>query len=116
MQGEFELPTRLSVAAADLILSLTEALTRSDSVSNCSDDKQKAAGIGERNRPVMLLPSTSTKKKVNKISKSSESTHMEMKLLLWDQLDHLIVLVERLTAVCSITCFIYSDLFIECHI
>ncbi|XP_070052827.1 uncharacterized protein [Nicotiana tomentosiformis] len=98
VQGEFELPTRLSVAAADLILSLTEALTRSDSVSNCSDDKQKAAGIGERNRPVMLLPSTSTKKKVNKISKSSESTHMEMKLLLWDQLDHLIVLVERLTA------------------
>ncbi|KAK4367035.1 hypothetical protein RND71_014915 [Anisodus tanguticus] len=31
-EGEFELPTRLSVAAADLILSLTEALTRSDSV------------------------------------------------------------------------------------
>ncbi|XP_059298575.1 uncharacterized protein LOC132051492 isoform X4 [Lycium ferocissimum] len=65
-QGEFELPTRLSVAAADLILSLTEALA-TNSVFSCSDDKQKAAG-------------------------------MEMKLLLWDHLDNLIILVERLTA------------------
>ncbi|KAK4343712.1 hypothetical protein RND71_036806 [Anisodus tanguticus] len=98
VQGEFELPTRLSVAAADLILSLTEALTRTNSVVNCSDDKQKAAGTGERNRPVTLLPSTSTKKKVNKVGKSSDFTGMEMKLLLWDHLDNLIILVERLTA------------------
>ncbi|XP_059298571.1 uncharacterized protein LOC132051492 isoform X1 [Lycium ferocissimum] len=96
-QGEFELPTRLSVAAADLILSLTEALA-TNSVFSCSDDKQKAAGTGERNRPVTLLPSTSTKKKVNKVSKSSDFTGMEMKLLLWDHLDNLIILVERLTA------------------
>ncbi|KAJ8528546.1 hypothetical protein K7X08_022238 [Anisodus acutangulus] len=98
VQGEFELPTRLSVAAADLILSLTEALTRTNSVFNCSDDKQKAAGTGEKNRPVTLLPSTSTKKKVNKVGKSSDFTGMEMKLLLWDHLDNLIILVERLTA------------------
>ncbi|MCE2054937.1 hypothetical protein HAX54_041674 [Datura stramonium] len=98
VQGGFELPTRLSVAAADLILSLTEALTRTNSVFNCSDDKQKAAGTGERNRRVTLLPSISTKKKVNKISKSSDYTGMEMKLLLWDHLDNLIILVERLTA------------------
>lgn len=110
MQGEFELPTRLSVAAADLILSLTEALARTNSVFNCLDDKHKAAGTGERNRPVMLLPSTPTKKKVNKISKSSDYKGMEKKLLLWDHLDNLIILVERLTAVCFITYFIYSVL------
>ncbi|KAK4372602.1 hypothetical protein RND71_007986 [Anisodus tanguticus] len=98
VQGEFELPTRLSVAAADLILSLTEALTRTNSVFNCSDDKQKAAGTGERNLPITLLASTSTEKKVNKVSKSSDFTGMEMKLLLWDHLDNLIILVERLTA------------------
>lgn len=98
VQGEFELPTRLSVAAADIILSLTEALTRTNSVFSCSDDKQKAAGTGERNRPVILFPSTSTKKKVNKISESSDYKGMEMKLLLWDHLDNLIILVERLTA------------------
>ncbi|XP_060206681.1 uncharacterized protein LOC132634681 isoform X3 [Lycium barbarum] len=97
VQGEFELPTRLSVAAADLILSLTEALA-TNSVFSCSDDKQKAAGTGERNHPVTLLPSTSTKKKVNKVGKSSDFTGMEMKLLLWDHLDNLIILVERLTA------------------
>lgn len=98
VQGEFELPTRLSVAAADLILSLTEALARTNSVFSFSDDKHKAAGTAERNRPVMLLPSTPTKKKVNKISKSSDYKGMEMKLLLWDHLDNLIILVERLTA------------------
>ncbi|KAG5615548.1 hypothetical protein H5410_015372 [Solanum commersonii] len=98
VQGEFELPTRLSVAAADLVLSLTEALARANSVFNCSDDKRKAAATGERNLPVMLLPSTPTKKKVNNISKSSDYEGMEMKLLLWDHLDNLIILVERLTA------------------
>ncbi|XP_006349558.1 uncharacterized protein [Solanum tuberosum] len=98
VQGEFELPTRLSVAAADLVLSLTEALARTNSVFNCSDDKRKAAATGERNLLVMLLPSTPTKKKVNNISKSSDYEGMEMKLLLWDHLDNLIILVERLTA------------------
>ncbi|XP_028059848.1 uncharacterized protein LOC114263496 isoform X4 [Camellia sinensis] len=39
LQGGFELPTRLSVAAADCILALTEALTKKDLVSDGGAEK-----------------------------------------------------------------------------
>ncbi|XP_052172708.1 uncharacterized protein LOC127788461 isoform X2 [Diospyros lotus] len=78
MQGEFELPTRLSVAAADCMLSLTLPLSKKDLDSDGS-------GLSDN--------------KVKPTSKLLEvSNNMEMKMLLWDHLDELIILVERLLA------------------
>nr|GMC79392.1 uncharacterized protein LOC109150918 isoform X6 [Ipomoea batatas] len=46
----------------------------------------------------MLLSSAVNEKKPNNTSKSSQSADMEMMFLLWDHLDELIILVEKLIA------------------
>ncbi|XP_077253695.1 ARM repeat superfamily protein isoform X2 [Tasmannia lanceolata] len=72
LKDGFELPTRLAVAASDCALALTEALT------------QKAP-ISEKERSIN--------------SRSPQgSGEMEMELLLWDHLDELTFLVQKLQA------------------
>lgn len=100
LQGGFELPTRLAVASADFILSLTVALTRKDLVSDFSYNKEKLNNSNLQDRPVSLLDDSS-EKKVKATGKALVfSKDMGTKLLLWDHMDDLIVLVGRLTAVC----------------
>lgn len=101
LQGGFELPTRLAVAAADVILSLLVSLTRKDLSSDFSDHKPKSFSPCKSNSSIMLLSSAVNEKKLNKTSKSSQSADMEMMFLLWDHLDEIIILVEKLIAVCS---------------
>ncbi|XP_057488030.1 uncharacterized protein LOC130774052 isoform X2 [Actinidia eriantha] len=94
LQGGFELPTRRSVAAADCILALTIALTKKDLVSNGSDGRPKPSNSNLSSLPIILAPA---KKNVKQTSASPEvSNSMEMKLLLWDHLDELIILVQKL--------------------
>ncbi|KAL6987106.1 hypothetical protein U1Q18_012863 [Sarracenia purpurea var. burkii] len=96
-RGGFELPTRLSVAAADCILSLTTALTKKDLVSKGSDDGSKPSNSKFSSLQITLLPA---EKKVKPTSSSPEVlNHMEMKFSLWDHLDDLIILVQKLLAV-----------------
>ncbi|CAK9165079.1 unnamed protein product [Ilex paraguariensis] len=96
-QGGFELPTRLSVAGADFILALTVALARKDPVSNVSDNKPKLSHSNAPNLPISFVPAVLSEKKVKSTSKSVEvSDNMEMKLLLWDHLEELGNLVQRL--------------------
>ncbi|KAA8517047.1 hypothetical protein F0562_017135 [Nyssa sinensis] len=98
-QGGFELPTRLSVAAADCIIAFTVALSKNDLAVNRSDNRPKSSTSNTSNLPITLVPATSSEKKVKTTCKSPNvSNNMEMKLLLWDHLDDLIVLVQRLTA------------------
>ncbi|KAI7990306.1 hypothetical protein LOK49_LG12G02906 [Camellia lanceoleosa] len=99
LQGGFELPTRLSVAAADCILALTEALTKKDLVSDGSDDRLKPSNPNLSFLPITLAPAAFVEKKVKPTSRSPDVlNNMEMKLLLWDHLDELIILVQRLDA------------------
>lgn len=81
------------MAAADCFLALTEALTRKTLLSkvpsrnNASNSAVALSRIGE--------------KKVGPVSTSSvSSNNMELDWLLWDHLDELIVLVQKLVAVC----------------
>ncbi|KAI3679664.1 hypothetical protein L2E82_51062 [Cichorium intybus] len=75
LQGGFELPTRLSVAVADCVIALTLALTRKEKPLNISLNIKKP------------------------ISPTSEFTKdLDKSLLLWNLLDQLIVLVQRLLA------------------
>lgn len=95
LQGGFELPTRLAIASADFILSLTIALTRKDPVSDYN--KEKLINSNSRGRPVFLLNADSNEEKVKADSKASVILKdMGTKLLLWDHIDDLIVLVGRL--------------------
>ncbi|GMP97324.1 hypothetical protein CsSME_00045624 [Camellia sinensis var. sinensis] len=97
--GGFELPTRLSVAAADCILALTEALTKKDLVSDGSDDRLKPSNPNLSFLPITSAPAAFVEKKVKPTSRSPDVlNNMEMKLLLWDHLDELIILVQRLDA------------------
>ncbi|MFS8002117.1 putative armadillo-like helical protein [Helianthus anomalus] len=84
LQGGFELPTRLSAAAADCIIALSVALAKKEMDSNPSKDKKKLSKSSQQIKP---------------ISQTSEITRdMEMRLLLWNLVDHLIMLVQRLLA------------------
>ncbi|XVE96000.1 hypothetical protein REPUB_Repub02eG0183900 [Reevesia pubescens] len=95
LQDKFELPSRLSVAAADCLLALTEGLMkRPDMRSNMP----KSLNSSESNPPVSLLASSIDEKKMKAAHKSSEVLNTSMEYLLWDYLQDLIYLVERLLA------------------
>lgn len=93
LQDGSELPTRLSVAAADCFLALTEALTRKTLLS-------KVPSRNNASNSVVAL-SRIAENKVEPVTTSSESSNnVELDWLLWDHLDELIVLVQKLVAVC----------------
>ncbi|KAK8705328.1 hypothetical protein V6N13_048932 [Hibiscus sabdariffa] len=95
LQDKFELPTRLSVAAADCLLALTEGLMKKpDMLSN----RTKSLKSSESNPPVSLLASRIDESKINTAKKSSEVLNMDVADLLWDYLQDLIYLVDKLLA------------------
>ncbi|KAL0359508.1 UNVERIFIED_CONTAM: hypothetical protein Sangu_0800200 [Sesamum angustifolium] len=95
----FELPTRLAVAAADFILSLTVSLTRKDLASDNMTKKQKSSSVVAKSQPISLLPGGTNDRGNNTSGKTSGlPSSLELKLLLWDNLNQLIPLVEKLTA------------------
>ncbi|KAK4404886.1 hypothetical protein Sango_0857200 [Sesamum angolense] len=99
MQEGFELPTRLAVAAADFILSLTVSLTRKDLASDNMTKKQKSSSVVAKSQPISLLPGGTNDRGNNTSGKTSGlPSSLELKLLLWDNLNQLIPLVEKLTA------------------
>ncbi|XP_011075215.1 uncharacterized protein LOC105159735 isoform X2 [Sesamum indicum] len=99
MQEGFELPTRLAVAAADFILSLTVSLTRKDLASDNMTKKQKSSSVVAKSQPISLLPGGTNDRGNDTSRKTSElPSSLELKLLLWDNLNQLIPLVEKLTA------------------
>lgn len=101
MQGGFELPTRLSVAAADFVIALSVALTRKDMVSNIPDKKMKSSNISAPNLRNTLVATAVNKEVKPTIIPSELASDLEMKMQLWRLLDELIILMQRLLAVCS---------------
>ncbi|KAL6523246.1 hypothetical protein OROGR_016849 [Orobanche gracilis] len=98
MQEGFELPTRLAVAAADFVLSLTVALTQRDLPSNKITKKQKSSNVNVKSHTLSLLPDATNDGEENTLRKTSElSSSLELKLLLWNNLSELITLVKKLT-------------------
>ncbi|KAG8503992.1 hypothetical protein CXB51_002318 [Gossypium anomalum] len=94
LQDEFELPSRLSVAAADCLLTLTEGLTKKPMLSS----RTKSLKSSESNPQVSLLASSIDERKISAVHKSSEVLNVGMEDLFWDYLQDLIYLVERLLA------------------
>lgn len=100
MHEGFELPTRLAVAAADFILSLTVALTRKDLVSDNITEKQKKSFVTAKKQPLNSLLAATDERDENTLRKVSElPSSLELKFLLWDNLNGLITITMKLTAV-----------------
>ncbi|XP_031396595.1 uncharacterized protein LOC116207678 [Punica granatum] len=87
----YELPSRLSISAADCCLAITEALTRKD---DSLKNKIRISDFNTSKEAVPSLPGIGEKKakETQTISNRGRET------LLWDQLPELINLVQRLLA------------------
>ncbi|TXG70455.1 hypothetical protein EZV62_005390 [Acer yangbiense] len=95
MQDGFELPSRLSVSAADCFLALTGALIKKPKASS---DRQKTSNPKAVDQPITSIASVTCDKKVKPAQESSELSGLERGLLLWNHLQDLISLVQRLLA------------------
>lgn len=92
LQDGFELPTRLSAVAADCILVLTEALTQKLLVPVNLSEKG-AYKSSPSKKPVSILEEKLVEPKN---TPSAASNSIDGRLLLWQNLDQLIILVEKL--------------------
>lgn len=91
------MPSRLSLSAADCLLSITGALAKRD---NTLVNRPKPSTITGSHQPVALIPNISEKKK--KQSFVPEDSNIEANCLLWNHLEDLTRLVQCLFAVCSL--------------
>ncbi|KAL5540486.1 hypothetical protein UlMin_043080 [Ulmus minor] len=94
LQDGFELPSRLAASAADCFLVLTESLTKGPAVPS---NRQKSSDSNAPNRRVALLASDNNKA-VNTAQKLSDVSNVEKGNLLWDHLEEIILLVQKLLA------------------
>uniref|UniRef100_A0A1J3GQ58 Uncharacterized protein n=1 Tax=Noccaea caerulescens TaxID=107243 RepID=A0A1J3GQ58_NOCCA len=91
LQDGYEVPSRLSVSAADCLLSITGALAkRVDTLAN----RPKPSISTGSHRPVALIPNISEKKK--KQTSRPEDSNSETNCLLWNHLEDLTRLVQCL--------------------
>lgn len=90
------------MAAADCVIAITIALTKKIVPSDISENKGKSDKRDSPTHSITLgRPGSSNLKNVKPASISHEiSSSTEIGLLLWDLLDDVIVLVQRLSAVC----------------
>ncbi|KAK4755413.1 hypothetical protein SAY87_009170 [Trapa incisa] len=91
LSNGYELPSRLTIAAADCFLAITDALTRKDVILK---DKIKLSDSNTSKESVTSLPGIGQKKvkDIQMISNTGKET------FLWNRLEELICLVERLLA------------------
>lgn len=108
LQDGYELPSRLAVSAADCFLALTEALTKKAKVSS---NRRKLSDSNAPKRQLTLVAIDSGDKKAKPGSESLVTSNMEMEYILWDHLEELICLVQKLLAVssCDFVTLIYSN-------
>lgn len=96
LQEGFELPSRLSVCAADCVVSLTSALTTKAEVQT----RQKRLNVSSSYQQVTFFSNAVDDQREKPISSSSKDSDSDMEYLLWHQLKDLVILVQRLLAVC----------------
>ncbi|CAK9319331.1 unnamed protein product [Citrullus colocynthis] len=94
LQEGFELPSRLSVCAADCVVSLTNALTAKSEVQT----RQKRLNVSSSYQQVTFFSNAVDDQREKPISSSSKDSDSDMEYLLWHQLKDLVILVQRLLA------------------
>ncbi|KAL5729342.1 hypothetical protein ACHQM5_002313 [Ranunculus cassubicifolius] len=96
VQEGFELPTRLAIAAADCILVLTKASTEK-AISEVPSIHTKSPEQDMEKRLVTTPSTASVEKKVISASRSQQGSET-MEVVLWNHMDKLIILVQKLLA------------------
>ncbi|CAH2063814.1 unnamed protein product [Thlaspi arvense] len=93
LQDGYEVPSRLSVSAADCLLSVTGALAKTD---HTLVNRPKPSVITGSHQPVALISNASEKKKRH--VSQPEDSNSETNCILWNHLEELTGLVECLFA------------------
>lgn len=93
LQDGYELPSRLAMSAADCFLALSEALIRKAKVSS---NKAKLSDSKPQKRPV--VPLDGGEKKAKPAPETLDTTNMELDYILWDHLEEVYGLVQKLVA------------------
>lgn len=90
------------MAAADCAIALTVALARKIVPSDISENEGKSVKPDSPNQLITLgRPGASSLKNVKPASISQENcSSTELGLLVWDLLDEVIILLQKLSAVC----------------
>ncbi|KAF3442571.1 hypothetical protein FNV43_RR16487 [Rhamnella rubrinervis] len=91
LQDGFELPSRLAVSAADCFIVLTESLTKK---AVAPSNRQKSSDSTASIQRTAVLPNIGSDKK----NKPLEVTNSEMENVVWDHLEELIHLMQKLLA------------------
>ncbi|KAG2258537.1 hypothetical protein Bca52824_077831 [Brassica carinata] len=94
LQDGYEVPSRLSVSAADCLLSVTGALAKSNDAP--ANRPKPSATITGSHQPVALIPNIS-EKKIKQTSRPEDATS-ETNCILWNHLEELMRLVQCLVA------------------
>ncbi|XP_038882126.1 uncharacterized protein LOC120073376 isoform X2 [Benincasa hispida] len=94
IQEGFELPSRLSVCAADCVVSLTNALTTKAEVQT----RQKRLNASSSYQQDTFFSNVVDDQREKPISNSSKHSDSDMDYLLWHQLKDLMILVQKLLA------------------
>ncbi|CAH8362130.1 unnamed protein product [Eruca vesicaria subsp. sativa] len=94
LQDGYEVPSRLSVSAADCLLSVTGALAKSNDAP--ANRPKPSTTITGSHQPVALVSSIS-EKKIKKTSRPEDATS-EKSCILWNHLEELMRLVQSLFA------------------
>ncbi|KAM5549867.1 hypothetical protein ABKV19_001009 [Rosa sericea] len=95
LQDGYELPSRLAVCAADCFLALSEALIRKAKVPS---NKAKLSDSKAQKRPVTLVALDGGDKKAKPAPESLDASNMELDYILWDHLEEVLGLVQKLLA------------------
>ncbi|KAL1194541.1 hypothetical protein V5N11_020604 [Cardamine amara subsp. amara] len=93
LQDGYEVPSRLSVSAADCLLSITGALAKRD---NTLVNRPKPSAVTGSHQPVALIPNISEKTKNH--SPLPGDSNSEANCILWNHLEELTLLVQCLFA------------------
>ncbi|KAJ4844132.1 hypothetical protein Tsubulata_045822 [Turnera subulata] len=95
LKDGFELPSRLSLSAADCILSISVALTKATKVPS---NNPKSLNSNVSGSPISLSTTAKAEKKVKSSSQSSKPLNIEMAYLLWNQMEDLKNMLQKLLA------------------
>lgn len=96
------------MSAADCFLALSEALIRKAKVSS---NKPKLSDTKAQKRQVTLVALDSGDKKEKPASESLDASNLEMEYILWNHLEEILGLVQKLLAVSSILLHLFSPIF-----
>ncbi|KAH0976946.1 hypothetical protein GBA52_026665 [Prunus armeniaca] len=94
-QDAHELPSRLAISAADCFLALTEALTKEAKIPS---NRPKLSASNAPKRQLTSVAIDSGDKKAKPTSESLVTSNMELEYILWDHLEELNCLGQKLLA------------------